>query len=183
MAKHGIQERDLLCSIHWWCLVFVVDGMRIWGCSAEHAPNALLTVLLFAGEHGQLECFDLRAPRSVGCLDAVAEAGAAGEALTALRFDDRGAGTDSRVCCARGTTTTSTRPRLSQPNPRPEQVSTWQLAPAMAWWRSLTFARLALGWSKTICTPRPSSTSSSMPMHWHAQQSGGSYPPTSTLCG
>ncbi|GFR41480.1 hypothetical protein Agub_g2171, partial [Astrephomene gubernaculifera] len=43
-----------------------------------------------AGEDGQLECFDLRQRTSVGLLDAAAAAGAPGEQLTALRFDDSG---------------------------------------------------------------------------------------------
>ncbi|KXZ56503.1 hypothetical protein GPECTOR_1g450 [Gonium pectorale] len=43
-----------------------------------------------AGEDGQLECFDLRQRTAVGLLDAAAAAGAPGEQLTALRFDDSG---------------------------------------------------------------------------------------------
>ncbi|GLC33816.1 hypothetical protein PLESTM_000122600 [Pleodorina starrii] len=43
-----------------------------------------------AGEDGQLECFDLRQREAVGLLDAAAAAGAPGEQLTALRFDDSG---------------------------------------------------------------------------------------------
>ncbi len=43
-----------------------------------------------AGEDGQLECFDLRARGSVGGFDAAASCGAAGQELTALRFDDAG---------------------------------------------------------------------------------------------
>ena len=49
-----------------------------------------LIAYVCAGENGQLECFDLRAPRAVGGIDAAAEAGAGGQSLTALRFDDRG---------------------------------------------------------------------------------------------
>ncbi len=43
-----------------------------------------------AGEDGTLECFDLRSRGSVGTLDAASAAGAPGEQLTALRFDDSG---------------------------------------------------------------------------------------------
>lgn len=43
-----------------------------------------------AGEDGVLECFDMRTKASVGSLDAASAAGAPGEQLTALRFDDSG---------------------------------------------------------------------------------------------
>ncbi|KAL6760351.1 WD40-repeat-containing domain protein [Haematococcus lacustris] len=47
-------------------------------------------LLAVAGEDGQLECFDLRARTSLACFNAAASAGAAGQELTALRFDDTG---------------------------------------------------------------------------------------------
>ncbi|CAG9466800.1 unnamed protein product [Pedinophyceae sp. YPF-701] len=47
-------------------------------------------LLACAGEDGALECFDPRAPRAVGCLDAAAASGASGAQLTALRFDASG---------------------------------------------------------------------------------------------
>ncbi|MEW5309813.1 MAG: hypothetical protein WDW38_001668 [Sanguina aurantia] len=43
-----------------------------------------------AGDDGVLECFDLRQRKAAGYLDAAAAAGAAGQQLTALRFDDSG---------------------------------------------------------------------------------------------
>eukprot|EP00798_Chlamydomonas_sp_ICE-L_P005815 gene5815-6101_t len=43
-----------------------------------------------AGEDGNLECFDLRQKEPVGLLDAATAAGAPGQQLTALRFDDAG---------------------------------------------------------------------------------------------
>ncbi|GFH08397.1 WD_REPEATS_REGION domain-containing protein, partial [Haematococcus lacustris] len=63
------------------------------------SPSALLRpaglspvtgLLAVAGEDGQLECFDLRARTSLACFDAATSAGAAGQELTALRFDDTG---------------------------------------------------------------------------------------------
>ncbi|KAI7845268.1 hypothetical protein COHA_001310 [Chlorella ohadii] len=47
-------------------------------------------LLACAGEDGALECFDLRQRDSLGWLDAAAAAGARGQPLTALRFDDSG---------------------------------------------------------------------------------------------
>lgn len=47
-------------------------------------------LLACAGEDGVLECFDLRQRNSLGWLDAAGAAGARGQALTALRFDDSG---------------------------------------------------------------------------------------------
>ena len=47
-------------------------------------------LLACAGEDGALECFDLRQRDALGRLDASAAAGARGQPLTALRFDDSG---------------------------------------------------------------------------------------------
>lgn len=47
-------------------------------------------LLACAGEDGALECFDLRQRDSLGWLDAAAAAGARGQPLTALRFEDSG---------------------------------------------------------------------------------------------
>jgi ribosome biogenesis protein ENP2 len=47
-------------------------------------------LLACAGEDGGLECFDLRQRDSVGRLNASAAAGAPGQPLTALRFDNSG---------------------------------------------------------------------------------------------
>lgn len=47
-------------------------------------------LLACAGEDGGLECFDLRQRDSLGYLNAAGAAGSAGQALTALRFDDGG---------------------------------------------------------------------------------------------
>ena len=47
-------------------------------------------LLACAGDDGGLECFDLRQRDSLGRLGAAAAAGASGQPLTALRFDDSG---------------------------------------------------------------------------------------------
>ena len=43
-----------------------------------------------AGEDGLLECWDVRQRSSIGSLDVAAAAGAGGQQLTAMRFDDSG---------------------------------------------------------------------------------------------
>ncbi|KAK9809324.1 hypothetical protein WJX73_004781 [Symbiochloris irregularis] len=54
-------------------------------------------LLACAGETGLLECFDARAKAPVGCFDAAASAGGAGQQLTTVRFDGSG------LQCAVGT--------------------------------------------------------------------------------
>lgn len=59
-------------------------GVNALGLSPAHG------LLAAAGEEGLLECYDPRVRASVGSLEAARAAGADGQGLTALRFDDSG---------------------------------------------------------------------------------------------
>lgn len=61
-----------------------VPAINACGVSPLHGMVAA------AGEDGNLECFDLRAEKAIGCLDVAGVLGHPGQALTAVRFDESG---------------------------------------------------------------------------------------------